>query len=76
MGLLEAWGELIRITARFNLETIFTRAVKKGLMENLIWEDLIKEGFEPCFGGSVEQLCLIPYDLFSHAVEIIKVVGG
>ena len=78
MGLVDAYAEIIRVlgSPAFGVEKLLTRAIKKGLMENFLWDTLIKNIWEPCFRGSWEQICLIGYDGLLHLHEITKAIGG
>jgi hypothetical protein len=78
MGLLDAYAEILRVlgSPQFGVEKLVTDAIKKGLMENFLWDTLIKNIWEPCFRGSWEQICLISYDALSHLHEITQAIGG
>ena len=74
--MLDALAYLIKHLSSFNIESVLLRAIKRGIMQHCLWEDLIQGILVPGISGTVENVCLIPYDVLSRLSEITKVIGG
>ena len=71
----EAYAEIIKALP-IDIYHLFARVIVEYIMGSFIWEDLLYYGLFPCWRGTCEQICLIPYDWFSHIHEITQAIGG
>jgi hypothetical protein len=67
---------LIKYLSSFNIESVLLRTIKRGVIKHCLMEDLIQGILVPGISGTVENLCLMPYDVLSRLSEITKIIGG
>jgi len=72
--MLEAYATIIGALP-IDIYHLFAGALK-GFIGSFIWEDLLYYGLWPCWRGTFEQICLVPYDCISRIHEITLAVGG
>ena len=72
--MLEAYATIID-KLPVDIYTLFADALK-GFIGSFIWEDLLYYGFFPCWRGTFEQICLVPYDWILRIHEITLAIGG